>query len=532
MGRLVPDEFPLSSLANDAERRVVEAFRDGLTDGWLILPDVGLRASQRDHQLDVVLVHADWGVVDIEVKGHRMRVRDGVWCSGSRPLDPQPMQQAHTNAYALRDMLRALGGELGWLDVEYGVALPNTIEVDGVLPPDTSVVQLLTAGSLEDPQDAIVALVRDRRGGQALSAATVEAIVATLRPDVEFAWDPDARARSARERLDEICDHQVAALETLDANRRAYVSGRAGTGKTRLAMGWAGRSYRGGERVLLVCYNDPLASAMRARMPADEDLVIGSFLRVAFELDGMPPLSIPDNADHEWWTTTAVGHLDHHWHHITKRFDTIVIDEGQDFSPAWMGLLERLLDPDGPGRMLVVADDAQDLYNRGFDAPSPDDGWAVAELLNNCRNVHEIASLLRRHLDGARSPMIGPSALGVEWLPADDLRAVIDAVGARLVDLLETDERDPTTIVVATCTTSVRDALRAELQLVPWEDRGIGHVACENVHRIKGLEADCVLLASPTGDVADMLLYVGISRAISQLILVGPEALAQRVGLA
>ena len=47
-----------------------------------------------------------------------------------------------------------------------------------------------------------------------------------------------------------------------------------------------------------------------------------------------------------------------------------------------------------------------------------------------------------------------------------------------------------------------------------------------------GLEADCVLLASPTVDVADMLLYVGISRAISQLILVGPEALAQRVGLA
>jgi hypothetical protein len=29
-------------------------------------------------------VHADWGVVDIEVKGHRLRVRDGVWCSGSR----------------------------------------------------------------------------------------------------------------------------------------------------------------------------------------------------------------------------------------------------------------------------------------------------------------------------------------------------------------------------------------------------------------------------------------------------------------
>ncbi len=86
--------------------------------------------------------------------------------------------------------------------------------------------------------------------------------------------------------------------------------------------------------------------------------------------------------------------------------------------------------------------------------------------------------------------------------------------------------------VVATCTTSVRDALRAELDLVAWEDRGIGQIACENVHRIKGLEADCVLLASPAADVADALLYVGISRAVSQLVLIGPAALAARIGLA
>lgn len=31
--------------------------------------------------------------------------------------------------------------------------------------------------------------------------------------------------------------------------------------------------------------------------------------------------------------------------------------------------------------------------------------------------------------------------------------------------------------------------------------------------------------------VTDALLYVGISRAISQLVLIGPEALAARVGL-
>ncbi len=51
------------------------------------------------------------------------------------------------------------------------------------------------------------------------------------------------------------------------------------------------------------CYDDPLAAGMRAQLPDDERLVIGGFLRVASELDGMPALPIPSDPDHQWWTT-------------------------------------------------------------------------------------------------------------------------------------------------------------------------------------------------------------------------------------
>ena len=42
MGLLVPDDFPMSTLVNAAERAVVEALRDQLSDDWLVLPDVGI----------------------------------------------------------------------------------------------------------------------------------------------------------------------------------------------------------------------------------------------------------------------------------------------------------------------------------------------------------------------------------------------------------------------------------------------------------------------------------------------------------
>ena len=42
---------------------------------------------------------------------------------------------------------------------------------------------------------------------------------------------------------------------------------------------------------------------------------------------------------------------------------------------------------------------------------------------------------------------------------------------------------------------------------------------------------DHVILVLPDDDVSDALLYIGVSRAISGLTIVGPEAVRQRLGL-
>lgn len=52
---------------------------------------------------------------------------------------------------------------------------------------------------------------------------------------------------------------------------------------------------------------------------------------------------------------------------------------------------------------------------------------------------------------------------------------------------------------------------------------------CENVHRAKGLEVDTVIFLSPTDDVDDTLLYIGLSRAVLELVVVGPRSLAERL---
>ena len=312
-------------------------------------------------------------------------------------------------------------------------------------------------------------------------------------------------------------------------NRRVVVTGSVGTGKTRLATAWAGRAYVRGHRTLFTCYNDPLAEQLRLRLPDDsENLVIGAFLRLALQsLTGMPSLDIPDDADDEFWSYRAFGHIHRHWHLITDRFDTIVVDEAQDFSPAWIAQLAALLNPHG--HLLLLADEEQVLYARGFVVPSVDDGWTRGELVTNCRNTYDIARLVRAFLNGAPVPKVRPESV-IRWTEARSTDEAVEAVRTELARF-EFEERDPESILVETVGSPLREALRQSLGLVPWEGRGQGSVVCETVHRSKGLEADTVLLVATTGDVEDRLLYVGISRAVSELIVIGPQVLADRLQL-
>ena len=531
MGTLVPAEFPMSSLKNEAERVVVQTLVDRLTDGWLVLPSVGLSDVDRDREMDVVVAHPRDGLAVIEVKAHRPRIRDGVWHSDGSPMTPQPHEQARDNAYALRRRIRRFHPSLERVRVEYAVAFPNVVEIRGHLPVDVDRTQVLTSADLDDCLAAVERMVM-RRSGTPLGEFGLAKLVELLRPSCDFRYDPESLARHARSRLDELCLRQTQALESLDLNRRVCVTGAAGTGKSRLAAAWARRALARGERVLLTCFNIPLADTFRHRLGGSEQLRIGAFHEVALELEGMPPLDIPDTAGRDWWDTVEIAHLHAHWHEITDRFDTIIVDEAQDFRPAWIDLLERLLDRGGPRRLLLLADTSQEVYVRGFEVPRIDDGWTRAELTGNCRNTLDIATLLHQRFDGAVVPIAGPESEDVRWIEATDLDAIVAAVGDALDDLEDRDHA-AATVLVGTIRTSVRDRLRDEYAFVPWDGGDPMAIVCENVHRIKGLEYDHVILVAhdPDKEVADDLLYVGASRAVMSLTVIGPPAVGDRLDI-
>ena len=530
MGQLIPEDFDFSLLKNDSEREVVRALRDQLSDDWRVIPNFLFNHEHRDHEIDVIVMHPDWGIGIIEVKGHKARIRGGKWYAGGEPMVPQPFDQARDNAYSLRNMLRQVSPTLfERLQVPYAVAFPNMSRVEGHETREFKESQLLLEPQISDLRFVIENLFIE----EAHLRFPVDGIEEALRiicPDIDFEYDPHATAKRARDRLEEVSLAQIRAMETLDDNRRVIVTGKAGTGKTRLAIRWAQRAIAREERVLFVCFNEPLAQEVRARMNIeDEDVVIGPFLQVARQFQGVPWLDEPEDASDEelkyFWDVTMVGHLHAHWPHIEDTFDTIVVDEAQDFSPAWIAQLEALLDPDGPRRLLLVGDASQDIFERGYRLPSSDDGWTSGELVTNCRNTLQIARLLRSVLDGSAAPQTSPDSFGISFIAtSEEKAAVVDSVQVAL-DGCPLGES-----VVITASRRWRNDIRDALGLGTFEDRH-QRTPCESVRRLKGTEFDTVVLVDPSGELDDQGLSIGISRAVNKLVIIGPAALGRRLRL-
>ena len=181
---------------------------------------------------------------------------------------------------------------------------------------------------------------------------------------------------------------------------------------------------------------------------------------------------------------------------------------------------------------MLLADVSQTIYERGFATPESDEGWTRCELVENCRNTSQIARLLRRRLGGGSSPIAGPESEAMIFVDIDDHddEAAVDEVGEAIDVVLDEQDHGPASILVCTTTGSMRDQLIDEYAFVRWEGRDEQTIVCENIHRAKGLEFDHVIVATSDPDVADDLLYVGISRAVMSLTVIAPTSVLHRLG--
>jgi len=214
------------------------------------------------------------------------------------------------------------------------------------------------------------------------------------------------------------------------------------------------------------------------------------------------------------------------------RFDELIVDEGQDFEPAWADALLRLLH--AAGRAWWLEDPMQNLYGRD---PYRSEGWVELRSETNYRSPRTISNALERLLGQtvhSGCPIDGAPIELLEYADDDGLieqtkRAIGIAIGAGF-------RRE--SIAVLSFRGRERSRLAALPRLGPYVLRSFtgrydlfgapihteGEIAFDSVMRFKGRSAPCVVLTEVDFDALDeknrRRLFVGASRATLRLIVV------------
>ncbi|HZZ95186.1 MAG TPA: NERD domain-containing protein/DEAD/DEAH box helicase [Usitatibacter sp.] len=317
---------------------------------------------------------------------------------------------------------------------------------------------------------------------------------------------------------------------------RLRVVGTAGSGKTQLALRVLRDAAETGRPALYVCFNRPLADQMREAAPEGVDVCTYHQLceRYVRSIGETPDFS-KAGAFRAMEQAFGAATLDASW-----SWDEVVIDEGQDFEPAWADSLVRLVREGG--RAWWLEDPMQNLYRR---APARLDGWTVLRSDTNYRSPRDVLDHLNQLLPLERS-VEGGSPIGgsdVEFVTYSDQPALFAQTRAAIDRALALRFR-PDMIAVVTFRGREQSAFTPFDRLGSHSLRCFtgsydlngnpifndGDITLESVYRFKGQSAPCIIFTEIDFDCLDekavRKLFVGATRATHKLLFVVSERAA------
>jgi hypothetical protein len=536
-------------MVSEAERLLYERF-DKLPDPFVVFHSIRwITHDSRQYgtvgEADFIIAHPQYGVLLIEVKGGDVFIERGEWFTrdyyGRVHGIKDPCEQSDRNRRALGDWLANSDGTRRYKYALFpAVALPDS-RVDRDVRPDCPEDLFIDMTHLDDLEARLLAIFRfwqqraDARYQQMDGKPAVTALTALLVPTRKLQPRVAEIFERERRKIDELTQNQFKVLRQLRMHHRAAIVGGAGTGKTMLAMEKAQQLAQSGFRVLYLCFNKHLADWVNQNLKHDLIMAatfhsfVGHARRWAklwdasrmdwdefrdkapdLLLDAANIIRTPDSGLHD------------------KLFDAIIVDEAQDFEDTWWIALPDLLKDPEHGVFYVFFDNNQRLYTQISNIPMDTAPFYLDE---NCRNTQYIhtALLPYAHADG-EALCEGPEGRPVETIPAPN-KAIAKRELQRVLHRLVNEEGlRAEDIIILTPSSEKRSQWKSDEQLgnfiLTWNMDTEMELAIRicTIYRYKGLESAVVILSEldqRREEISDQLIYVGLSRARHQAIVIG-----------
>ncbi|MEO2016230.1 MAG: NERD domain-containing protein [Fuerstiella sp.] len=533
---MIPSVFAPDTVSV-AERRFFVILSEQLDDDFTVIHSVPwLKVNSRrlrQGECDFLILHPVFGMLAIEVKpgdvhydgmSELWRRKDG------SSLGKDPYHQSQRSSAALNEILRQRVRAWSEMKLAHGFAVvfSEADQIQGRLPPHAlPLITILHADTLrlQERIQSILAHYGDPL--QKPRPDLIENVVASLRQEFQLIQTFSGQLERQEDGLRRLTARQIEVLSLMRDTKRLLIRGCAGSGKTLLALEKATCLSQQGQRVLLLCYNIPLADWLRSRVE-NEGLSVDvfHFHGLCQHLAGSAGLSFNVPTDSELLTEF----YDHEAPDLFSqavscgagpRYDAVIVDEGQDFIAEWWLPIEDLIAEKHSGTMYIFYDPEQNIFRRDF-------GFLVDEakltLDRNCRNTNQIAKYVRTltatEMESAEFSVEGFAPQEYVLGSVEEELATAETI---ISEVVRKKGLSPDRVVIvgrhryenspyANC---------ADLAGIRLTDESCGDsdsnaIRYATIFRFKGLEADCVILSGfrrPSNDHSNCELYCAASRA-------------------
>lgn len=343
-------------------------------------------------ECDFLIYHPNHGILAVEVKSGGISCHNGDWYQTNQKthetikLKRPPMRQAEESKYAFIDYLsERITSYTSQLLIEPIVWFPSIDDrriVDS-MPNDYVSENVFLEDSLTHPEQAIKQAFRYYGMEHKLepSPSDIKSVINIFAPNFEAVQSSIGATKEREYIFNRLTREQEYLLDYLEEQKIAAIQGAGGTGKTMLAIEKARRlSEEQGESVLFLCFNNMLLKHLRDSFK--ESMPMVSFHNL-YSLCNEK--AIYDHINESTILEFLNNFESHNW-----TYQSIIIDEGQDFSNEELNILNTIADLQN-GSFYVFYDKNQ-LVQR-FEENSWFNQVDCRLILNkNCRNTFEIAN--------------------------------------------------------------------------------------------------------------------------------------------
>jgi hypothetical protein len=437
MARMFPLE-PRKSTNSNAEMNLFKGFKEQLPDEYLVFYSVAwqfrdIRRGNVGREIDFLIIKPYSGFLVLEVKGGKPVYYDGVrdewFSSGNKITDP--IRQSKEAKHSFQEKLKELFGGNNFYCVDSAVAFPD-VEMDEDFRLDLPREYVLDSRDCYNLKNWVenafnFSSTNNHCSTLYLNEDFLAKLADILCPARELSQPHSDYFAKLDQAIGKLTEEQFGVIDYLQRHRQLAISGSAGSGKTIIAVEKALRLDREGFNVLLLCFNPYLAASIQARVKNSGVLVSDFKSFVHYVLTDSPDQfelnSFIKNKSSESWSqfekpspkdiVLALDRLST----FPKKFDAVIVDEGQDFEVEWWDLVSLCLNDPENGILYIFFDDHQRIGRVDISLKYLINHPPI-DLSENCRNAGEIYGLVKQLFPHAPSSNSRLEDKGVveEWV--------------------------------------------------------------------------------------------------------------------